>query len=106
VLPGREIAPGIREVVFADGAVYRGGMKGTLLHGKGEYVAKSFRYEGEFADGVKQGQGIYTWETGNRYEGPFADDRPNGVGKYTVRQRRHVPGRAQGRARSPVAAST
>jgi hypothetical protein len=81
-LPGREIAPGIREVTFADGAIYRGGVKGTNLHGKGEYIARTFRYEGEFNDGVKSGQGKYTWENGNRYEGPFADDRPNGVGKY------------------------
>ena len=81
-LPGREIAPGIREIVFADGAVYRGGVKGTLLHGKGEYVAKAFRYDGEFSEGVKQGRGVYRWENGNRYEGPFEDDRPNGIGKY------------------------
>jgi hypothetical protein len=81
-LPGREIAPGIREITFPDGAIYRGGVKGMNLHGKGEYVAKTFRYEGEFADGVKSGQGTYIWDNGNRYEGPFADDRPNGLGKY------------------------
>jgi hypothetical protein len=81
-LPGREIAPGIREITFADGAIYRGGVKGTNLHGRGEYIAKSFRYEGEFNEGVKHGQGKYAWENGNRYEGPFADDRPNGVGRY------------------------
>jgi hypothetical protein len=81
-LPGREIAPGIREITFPDGAIYRGGVKGTNLHGKGEYIAKAFRYQGEFNDGVKSGQGVYTWDNGNRYEGPFADDRPNGLGKY------------------------
>jgi uncharacterized caspase-like protein len=81
-LPGREIAPGIREVTFPDGAIYRGGVKGTNLHGRGEYIAKSFRYEGEFTDGVKHGQGIYIWDNGNRYEGPFSEDRPNGLGKY------------------------
>ena len=32
--PGREIAPGIRELVFADGSVYKGGMKGVLQHGQ------------------------------------------------------------------------
>ncbi|HEX4942876.1 MAG TPA: caspase family protein, partial [Usitatibacteraceae bacterium] len=35
--PGREIAPGIREVTFADGAVYVGAMRGIQLHGKGQY---------------------------------------------------------------------
>ena len=82
-LPGREIAPGIREVTFPDGAVYRGGWKGTHMHGRGEYIAKAFRYTGEFNDVVKHGQGSYTWDTGNRYEGPFEDDRPNGIGKYS-----------------------
>jgi hypothetical protein len=81
-LPGREIAPGIREILFPDGAVYRGGVRGTLLHGKGEYVAKSFRYEGEFREGVKHGQGVYGWDNGNRYEGPFVNDLPEGIGKY------------------------
>ena len=81
-LPGREIAPGIREVTFPDGAVYRGGWKGMHMHGRGEYIGKSFKYTGEFNDGVKHGQGAYTWDTGNRYEGPFEDDRPNGIGKY------------------------
>src|SRR2546421_456463 len=42
-LPGREIAPGVRELTFADGAIYRGGLRGTSLHGKGEYVSKSFK---------------------------------------------------------------
>ena len=80
--PGRELAPGIREVTFPDGAIYRGGLRGTLLHGKGQYVTKAFKYDGEFKDGLKEGVGTYVWENGNRYEGPFTKDAPNGIGKY------------------------
>ena len=80
--PGREIAPGVREVTFADGAIYRGAMRGTSLHGKGEYVSKSFKYEGEFNEGLKQGAGTYVWDNGDRYDGRFNNDRPDGVGKY------------------------
>ena len=81
-LPGREIAPGVREVVFADGAIYRGAMRGASLHGKGEYVSKAFKYQGEFLEGLKHGNGVYVWDNGDRYDGTFAQDRPDGRGKY------------------------
>ena len=81
-LPGREISPGIRELTFADGSIYRGATRGATLHGKGEYVSKSFKYEGEWADGLKQGEGTYVWENGDRYQGHFSADRPDGKGKY------------------------
>jgi hypothetical protein len=80
--PGREITPGVREVVFADGSVYKGGMRGVVQHGKGEYVSKAFQYQGEFKDGLKHGTGTYAWEGGDRYEGEFVDDRPSGKGKW------------------------
>jgi hypothetical protein len=82
LLPGKEISPGVRELTFADGSIYRGAVRGSNLHGRGEYVSKSFKYEGEFNDGLKQGQGVYTWDNGDRYEGRFAEDRPDGRGKY------------------------
>ena len=81
-VPGREIAPGVRELTFADGSIYRGAMRGASLHGKGEYVSKAFKYEGEFSEGLKQGEGTYVWENGDRYQGHFATDRPDGRGKY------------------------
>jgi hypothetical protein len=81
-LPGREISPGVRELTFADGSIYRGGMRGLSLHGKGEYTSKAFQYQGEFKDGLKHGNGMYVWENGDRYEGDFSEDRPSGKGKY------------------------
>ncbi|HEY2629305.1 MAG TPA: caspase family protein [Usitatibacter sp.] len=81
-IPGREISPGVRELTFADGSVYRGAMRGASLHGHGEYVSKSFKYEGEFSEGLKQGEGTYVWESGDRYQGHFSADRPDGKGRY------------------------
>jgi hypothetical protein len=80
--PGKEIAPGVREVTYSDGSIYRGAMRGIQLHGKGEYTSKAFRYQGEFKDGLKQGDGKYEWDSGLRYEGEFDADRPNGKGKF------------------------
>jgi uncharacterized caspase-like protein len=81
-IPGREIAPGVRELTFADGSIYRGAMRGASLHGHGEYLSKSFKYEGEFSEGLKQGEGTYQWENGDRYHGHFSADRPDGKGRY------------------------
>ena len=80
--PGKEIAPGVREVTYSDGSIYRGAMRGIQLHGKGEYTSKAFKYQGEFKEGLKQGEGTYEWDSGLRYEGEFDADRPNGKGKF------------------------
>jgi hypothetical protein len=79
---GREIAPGIREVTFDDGSVYRGATRARTIHGKGKYVSKAYMYEGEFEDGMKQGEGTCVWDNGDRYQGQFAGDVPDGRGKY------------------------
>jgi uncharacterized caspase-like protein len=79
----KDLEGGTREVTFGDGSVYRGGVRGVDLHGKGEFVSKSgFRYSGEFKDGLKSGQGTYTWQNGDKFTGEFADDKPNGKGRY------------------------
>jgi uncharacterized caspase-like protein len=81
-LLGREIAPGVREITYPDGSIYRGAVKGQNLHGRGEYIAKTWKYEGEFNEGLKEGEGTYTWENGDRYAGHFTADRPDVKGKY------------------------
>jgi uncharacterized caspase-like protein len=54
--------------------------KKEILHGKGEYVSKGFRYNGEFKDNKKQGKGVYVWSDGAKYTGDFADDQASGKG--------------------------
>lgn len=95
-IPGREIAPGVRELTFADGSIYRGAMRGANIHGKGEYVSKSFKYEGEFNEGLKHGEGTYAWENGDRYQGHFANDRPDGKGRYQFANGDTYEGEVQG----------
>lgn len=79
---GTEVAPGIREIVFADGAIYRGSMRGDTMHGKGEYISKSFRYRGDFEDDQPHGRGAYQFVSGDRYEGEVTAGVISGRGSY------------------------
>jgi hypothetical protein len=73
------------KIEFADGATYVGDYKedkdkNQTMHGKGEFVSKSFRYKGEFRDNKKDGKGIHTWANGDKYDGDFVADEPAGRG--------------------------
>ena len=73
-------------IEFPDGATYNGDYredKNTkILDGRGEYVSKSFRSNGEFKDNRKQGRGVYVWANGDKFDGDFAEDRPGGRGVW------------------------
>lgn len=83
-MPGREISPGVREVTYDDGSIYRGGLRGTRLHGSGEYESKAqgFKYRGEYLDGNMHGKGLLNFASGDVFEGEFAENRPHGKGIY------------------------
>ena len=38
---------------------------------------------GEYKDGLKNGQGTFTWNDGGKYVGEFKDGLKNGQGTYT-----------------------
>lgn len=74
-------------IEFPDGATYNGEYKEDkdktkILNGKGEFISKAFRYNGEFRDGRKQGRGVYEWANGDKFDGDFAEDRPSGRGVW------------------------
>jgi len=83
-MPGREISPGVREVTYDDGSIYRGGLRGTRLHGAGEYESKAqgFKYRGEYLDGNMHGKGLLNFASGDVFEGEFAENKPHGKGIY------------------------
>ena len=42
-------------------------------------------YEGDFADGKREGHGTLTKANGDVYEGDFENDAMTGIGKYTFK---------------------
>lgn len=62
---------------------YKGKCKNGLANGRGISLGTD-RYEGFFANGMPQGEGIYTWSTGETYTGEWMKGMRHGIGKYTV----------------------
>ena len=64
--------------------VYEGEWEDGLANGQGTMTwADDAVYEGEFAGGKRNGQGIYTWADGSVYEGEWVNGLKNGQGTYT-----------------------
>ncbi|HEX6168191.1 MAG TPA: hypothetical protein VFZ33_00765 [Chitinophagaceae bacterium] len=63
---------------------YTGDCKKNKAHGKGKAVGIDI-YEGEFKNGVPDGQGTYTWANKNTFEGKFIKGLREGKGKMTMK---------------------
>lgn len=50
--------------------------KGIATYSNGD------KYEGEFANGFREGFGTYYWADGEKFEGQFKNNKRNGFGKY------------------------
>jgi len=59
-------------------AVYKGGCKDGLAHGKGLAKGRDV-FEGEFFEGDKL-KGKYTWANGTTYDGEWKNDKQHGRG--------------------------
>ena len=56
-------------------------------HGKGKFTSRNTEdviwfYEGDFADGYFNGEGVRSWEDGRREEGVYENNHLNGLGKH------------------------
>jgi hypothetical protein len=65
---------------------YTGDCKKNKAHGKGKAVGID-TYEGEFKNGVPDGQGTYTWGNKNIFEGKFLKGLREGKGKMTMKRK-------------------
>jgi len=48
-----------------------------------QYFSDGSTYVGQMVDGLKRGQGTYTWTNGDKYVGFWINDQYNGYGTYT-----------------------
>ena len=56
---------------------------GSVDDGKSTLIAASGKYEGNYKNGNKHGQGKATWVSGSSYSGEYRDDKRNGKGIFT-----------------------
>jgi len=74
----------IHTSTYANGDKYEGEWENNLKHGEGTYIwANGDKYEGEWKDGKKHGDGTYTWADGGKYIGEWKDDVRHGRGTHT-----------------------
>jgi len=64
---------------------YAGDCKKNKAHGKGKAVGID-TYEGEFKNGIPDGQGTYTWNNKNVFEGKYLKGLREGRGKMTMKR--------------------
>jgi hypothetical protein len=71
-------------VIYQDGSRYEGEWKDGKRDGEGTYSwADGSKYKGEWKDGKRDGEGTYTYPDGRRYEGEFKDGKFCGQGELT-----------------------
>jgi hypothetical protein len=64
---------------------YEGDFKENLRHGDGTYVLPDGSvYTGQWRDGMMSGRGVFTWPDGSLYEGDWKDGKRHGLGVLKV----------------------
>jgi hypothetical protein len=93
------VAANVQKVItLPDGSTYTGETKDGQPHGRGilQYAPtdehKRQRYEGEFSNGLRHGEGTQTWLDGDRYIGGWKNGQRHGRGNHTYADGRNHQG--------------
>ena len=71
-------------VFYVGGNVYTGEIRNGLRHGEGLFTWKNGEtYYGEWEENLKSGHGTYTYENGGVHIGEYKNDLPHGTGERT-----------------------
>ena len=71
-----------RVYVLAYGQTYEGGFQNGQMHGQVLMYLQMAGCQGAFGLGKKNGNGTFSWPNGNRYTGSFADGQRQGDGVF------------------------
>ena len=64
--------------------IYEGNFKNGVRDGEGKmFFQNGDSYEGNFVNDVRQGHGVYHFKSGATWEGEFTEDKMNGEGEFT-----------------------
>ncbi|KAL6517710.1 hypothetical protein OROMI_033411 [Orobanche minor] len=74
----------LREMIFSNGDMYVGNLRGMIAHGKGKYKwSDGTVYDGDWEEGRMTGKGKIFWPTSQTtYDGDFSAGYLNGFGTY------------------------
>lgn len=74
------------KLTFPNGDFYEGQFKQDLYHGKGAFIEQSTnsKYEGNWEEGMKNGQGKEFFGDGSVYEGNYFKNKRSGKGKLIL----------------------
>ena len=67
------------------GGKYEGEFKDNKKNGQGTYTFGGQKYVGTWVDGKEHGKGVFTWADGDKYIGDFIDGEFNGQGVLTYK---------------------
>ena len=80
-------------LLYPDGTSYDGGWRDDRKHGSGKWTDRGAyegegcgdAYEGEYASGVREGDGRWVGGSGDAYEGGFISGAMGGAGRFSWR---------------------
>ena len=89
ILFGDYILEGLGSKTYPDGDKFVGEWKDGVRNGQGIFTFGKGKHEGdkfvgEYKDGVRNGQGTYTWTNGQKYVGEWKDEKENGQGTMSL----------------------
>lgn len=74
---------GFGKLKYSNGHWYEGNFANGVYHGKGIFKSDKERYEGYYYKGARHGKGIHLEANGNRYEVDFINNMKHGKGIFT-----------------------